>query len=139
MRVNCRPQPGALALPALPAAGMAGPDQHRPAAGGAGLRALVHHTSTVHARQRLSNGASVTTVKPSENKGLWSYRGSTIFCTGYTRRKVNGRLRKFRILIEAASFEKWLSGPGEPAKGLGQAAADKIKSILTEAAKAADC
>src|SRR3954447_21610433 len=55
----------ALALPALPAAGMAGPDQHRPAAGRAGLRTLVHHTSTVHARHSLSNGASVTTVKPS--------------------------------------------------------------------------
>src|SRR5215217_8771868 len=58
----------ALARPALPAAGMAGPDQHRPAAGGAGLRALVHHTSTVQARQRLSNGASVTTVKPSKKE-----------------------------------------------------------------------
>src|SRR3954447_2437639 len=55
----------ALALPALPAAGMAGPDQHRPAADGAGFRALVHHTSTVQPRQHLSNGVSVTTVKPS--------------------------------------------------------------------------
>src|SRR3712207_2983805 len=55
----------ALALPTLPAAGMAGPDQHRPAADRAGFRALVHHTSTVHARQRLSKGASVTSVKPS--------------------------------------------------------------------------
>src|SRR4051794_37575982 len=55
----------ALALPALPPAGMAGPDQHRPAASRAGFRALVHHSSTVHARQHLSNGASVTTVKPS--------------------------------------------------------------------------
>src|SRR3954463_15088041 len=45
-------------------------------------------------------------IKLLENKGLWSYRGFTIFYTGYTRRKVNGRLRKFRILIEAASFEE---------------------------------
>src|SRR3954449_8145014 len=55
-----------IAWSSLPAAGMAGPDQHRPAAGGAGFRALVHHTSPVQPHKRLSNGASVTTVKPSE-------------------------------------------------------------------------
>jgi hypothetical protein len=75
-----------------------------------------------------------------EQRGIWTARMRAIFYTGYAHESSGGRSCKFRVLIDRASFDRWLEGapdetstpPSTPSNEGGHASRKTPSSSLLE-------
>jgi hypothetical protein len=71
-------------------------------------------TSGVVKAAKLFHSGRIEPLVESQ-RGLWSAQMRAIFYTGYAHERADGRLRRFRVLIDRRTFERWLErSPDKP-------------------------